>query len=414
MASETDAVTVLEGGGYTCYNSGELHKMIMMIGASDSGKSSLITLLASLFGIKNIRAIALQKLEANQFSASNLIGKFANLSADNPITRMPDPAFIRELVAEDPVELEAKFQDSEVKYITAVFWVAAEKFSSIVGATKGFYRRLIAPQFHGPIPKDKQIHPKKLNAHLCAQRDGIITLFNLYFRGVLLREPGRFTESEASKNKIKQYELDGNWFKQFAHDCIKSNKNVYIRKTEVRDIFKLWWLFNINDGDQAKQESKEGKPPASGKLYSELESLFPTMKKSKTHFVGIECNLPAHMVVATAEEEQAMAAIDTDGNPSDHIKELLQKQAEELAADPEAHSQWKDKWVNINNGYEWVDAQYGSNDCDIISVLPSKDPESSPPTTSESSDIDDNSNGLDDEFPEFVTCLLYTSPSPRD
>ena len=355
MASETDAQTMLECAGYIFYPSAKMQKIVTIIGASNSGKSTWMKILVKILSFKLISAITMKQMEKNNFSASDMIGKLANISADEPLQILPDPSLVKKISGSDVIQTEAKFESSVVTLLETLCWLSAENWHKVKDATPGYFRRLIGPRVYGAIPEMKVKDQNELVDYIHEQVDGIVTLFCFNYRLVEHRTPKRFTESQASKDEIERYRKGNDWFQQFASDCITEAPTNYVKTTDVRDIWRDWFLFNINDGDQEKQNDPRNRPPSARKLNEKLQELYPKVKKTRTHFYGLECSLPPEMAVSDANVDN-VSMVDSDTHKQKALEhyENLEKYSNE-------YSKWKEKWVNINNCLDWIEWKYGDN-----------------------------------------------------
>ncbi len=88
-----------------------LQKAILLLGESGSGKSVFLAALIAFLGRANVSTVPLQKLEDDQFAASMLIGKLANLFADLPSQHLETSSVFKSITGGDLISGEFKFRD---------------------------------------------------------------------------------------------------------------------------------------------------------------------------------------------------------------------------------------------------------------------------------------------------------------
>jgi putative DNA primase/helicase len=73
-----------EMAGWLMLPETSIQKAVLLIGDGANGKSVFLTLLEDFLGEHNVSSVTLHKLEINNFAASRLVGKLANICADLP------------------------------------------------------------------------------------------------------------------------------------------------------------------------------------------------------------------------------------------------------------------------------------------------------------------------------------------
>jgi putative DNA primase/helicase len=83
------------------------------VGPTDSGKSTLLSLIEALLGIHNVSHATLQEIADNQFAGADLYGKLANIASDLDARVPKSAAKFKQLVGgTDTIRVERKYRDA--------------------------------------------------------------------------------------------------------------------------------------------------------------------------------------------------------------------------------------------------------------------------------------------------------------
>lgn len=150
-----DLLIVQEYVGYCLWKDYPNAKVLLLVGDGENGKSTLIALVESLLGRKNISSRGLQELEMNRFAKADLYGKLANLYADLPDTALGSTGTFKMLTGGDPITAEHKFTASFnfTNYSKLIF--SANKVPEAFEDTTGFFRRWAIVTFPNSFSGDK-------------------------------------------------------------------------------------------------------------------------------------------------------------------------------------------------------------------------------------------------------------------
>ncbi|MCD8231936.1 MAG: phage/plasmid primase, P4 family [Clostridiales bacterium] len=138
-----DREMLLQFFGYCLTRDTSQQKFLVLNGEGGTGKSTLIRLLESMVGSRNISNISLTDLQ-QRFASFGLMGKLVNSCADLEIQALEDTSMLKKCLGEDSLRAEQKGKDaiSFKSYAKLIFstnelpLVRSEK-------TNGFYRRLL-------------------------------------------------------------------------------------------------------------------------------------------------------------------------------------------------------------------------------------------------------------------------------
>ncbi len=111
IVNQEDIQTLFEIVGFCLIKRYFIHKAIMQVGDTHSGKSTFQKLLCKLIGERNITHQPLQTLIKERFASSQLYGKLINCFADLPNNALKYTGFFKALTGEDTISAERKFKD---------------------------------------------------------------------------------------------------------------------------------------------------------------------------------------------------------------------------------------------------------------------------------------------------------------
>jgi len=106
-----DWLVLFEIIGYTLYPNNDFKKAIMIIGKTDTGKSTYLNYLISILGIENISTLRLQDLSSeNRYALADLYHKLANIRADLPTKIVKETGLFKEGTGGDYIRGERKYE----------------------------------------------------------------------------------------------------------------------------------------------------------------------------------------------------------------------------------------------------------------------------------------------------------------
>jgi putative DNA primase/helicase len=146
-----------EESGYILAPGNWLKTAFFWVGESDTGKSTLQSILRGVIGTKNVTAVSLQSLSDNRFASSGLYNKLANFFADLSSRVVRDTGTFKMLTgATDEVPAEKKFQPAFSFVNSAKLFFSANEMPPVPAADDAFYRRWIISDFPIRVPIDRQ------------------------------------------------------------------------------------------------------------------------------------------------------------------------------------------------------------------------------------------------------------------
>lgn len=204
VPNEDTRKVVQEMLGYSISGFNNAKKAFILLGGTDTGKSTLLNLISDLVGIKNISTVPFQQL-GGKFSTALLYGKTANICADLSNIAMEDDSVFKQLTGGDMVEGEFKGKDGFTFENKAKLVFSTNELPQNYGDRSGaYYNRLILIPIDQQIPKEKQ--DTNLNEKLTNEIDYI---FMWALKGLerLISNNMIFTQSKEVDQQMKDYKI---------------------------------------------------------------------------------------------------------------------------------------------------------------------------------------------------------------
>lgn len=213
---------------------------LMLIGPSNSGKSTLLNFIRTMLGDENTESIPLQKLADNDFTAVKLVGKIANIFADLDTSESKSVGTIKTLTGDDRNYVEEKNQVgfSTPNYARLIF--SANSYPTVKNADDAFYDRakiiICANKFTG----SKEDHTIK---HRLEQPNNLSAALLRAFQGLQrLKAQNGFTASQAMRDANEDYRRYADVVVGFLRQC-RYDQRYRTPKTTLYAAFKEFCIF---------------------------------------------------------------------------------------------------------------------------------------------------------------------------
>jgi len=228
--------------GYCLYRDYHIQKAFMFLGNGANGKSTVLNLLKTMLGSKNVSSLSLQELCENRFAPANLHTKLVNIYPDLPDKTLTKTGMFKILTGGDPISAEQKFKShfNFINYAKLIF--SANKLPETRDDTNAFFRRWEFINFPNTFYGDK-CNPRILEKLITDKE--LSGLFNWSLTGLrrLLRN-GRFTNSSGVDEMREKYQRLSSPVASFVMDCIEIRPEKYIIKDELYDCFVEYCVKN--------------------------------------------------------------------------------------------------------------------------------------------------------------------------
>jgi len=232
------AVLLGEFCGYALTARTDLRKAALLIGATRSGKSTLITLMTNLLGDLH-QKIDMSQIDPgkNRFMTANLLGKRLVTDTENPAgSVLPDAPFKTIVGGSDLIT--AEFKGKQIFHFTneaKIMW-GMNIEPRILDRSGAVYNRILPILFPRTIPENELI--ADLDEKLKAELPGIFLWFVSRYK--ILSKRGYFILPKRSQEWLEQYEKDQDHEAQFLKECCIRDSQAGIKAMALQRCYVDW------------------------------------------------------------------------------------------------------------------------------------------------------------------------------
>ncbi len=231
----------------------DLKSSAWLVGAPDSGKSTLIAFLRSLMG--NLHAtIDLNQLATNRFLLAGIVGKRVVTFTEADTTAfLPDALYKAMVGGTDEIYVDVKNKPGISFVPTAKFWWAMNGAPRINDRSGATFNRLQVITFDKTVPKEKRI--ANLGALLNQEKAGVFNILIAAYRRLMTT--GKFTYSERSQAWREQYQRENDTEMMYATEQLEYKPEERIGGQELYDDYRHWCERNGFKPKNITQVAKE-------------------------------------------------------------------------------------------------------------------------------------------------------------
>lgn len=223
------------------------HKILVLTGEGENGKSTWTTVLRNLAGEGNYCASFLKDLE-KEGNRQALDGKLFNICAEVPKKAAFNSTTIKALSAGDPVDVRRLYSNPYTMRNRAKLIFACNQLPDSEDTTTGFFRRFIIVPFNAVFTDADPDFDPMVEEKLQGELSGI---FNRVFDGYKrLYTNRRFTASRTSTDAMIQYQLDIDSCRRWVKDHLLITDINEISKdefTSLKEIYMHYAMTQKND-----------------------------------------------------------------------------------------------------------------------------------------------------------------------
>ena len=170
-------------------------KAILLLGGGSNGKSTFLAALSAFWGLTNVSAVSLHKLESDRFSVARLVGKLANICADLPSSHLAGTSVFKALVGGDRLQAEYKYRDpfEFVPFARLVF--SANYPPRSTDASDAFFRRWLVMTFARTFAGGEEIRDMAARLESPSELSGLLNRDLRAYKGI--QESGGLIESRS-------------------------------------------------------------------------------------------------------------------------------------------------------------------------------------------------------------------------
>jgi putative DNA primase/helicase len=225
----------------------KLERFVVFAGESQSGKSTLLSLIERFIGKENCSHVSLHALNRDKFAVADFQGKMVNIDEELASSGVSDLNRLKALTSyKTQIRVERKFKeafdiDSYAKIIFAV-----NQPPMLWEASKAIWKRLIKVNF--PREFDKNTRDPKIEEKLFSpgELSGLLNLAIVFLKR--LRENGDFSYTSDTDEVQMSYLRQSNPIPYFFDECMETVSAQYPDerplKAELFRRFKEWCAVN--------------------------------------------------------------------------------------------------------------------------------------------------------------------------
>ena len=226
--------------GYLFYPMPIFNKCFIIFGNKDNGKSKFLDTLTHMLGSNNVSHLEIKQLN-EQFSLSMLTGKMANLGDDISGEYIPDTSIFKKIITGESIKVDKKYQHATNQRFTAKHIFCTNEIPRFKDPTGAIKKRVCIIHFDndfglGSPSRDITIIDK------LTKQENIEALISLGLTGLerVLRN-GQFTETEATRKALEEFDLENNPIKAFYKDYAEEeNKEYWFIGKDTHDVYYLY------------------------------------------------------------------------------------------------------------------------------------------------------------------------------
>lgn len=210
-----------------------IDRMWFLYGASaGNGKSTFLSMLTNAFSpdYNRISSVPPKKLAANNFAASDMYGKIANLVDDLPDEYIEDAGALKSIVSGQAITIERKGKDGFSGVITAPLIFGSNHFPRFREHGNSIMRRMMIIPFNHNFTSDSEALPAYEVDNMLRSDEVREYVLKLALEGVkqVKDNKGKPTPNDLVERALKNFETTndplGTYLKDFnAQDIIKRN-----------------------------------------------------------------------------------------------------------------------------------------------------------------------------------------------
>lgn len=225
--------------GYCLVPDNDQKKALLLLGETDTGKSTILFVLTYLLGDINCSNVPLQYLSNPQYTPL-LINKMVNIDADVNRNAGDYEREFKIITSGEPVTCNQKHIPTFKFIPKCKIVLAANIFPKITDHSSAFYQRLIL------IPCDRRFSEEEKNRKLHGQlKEELSGIYNWAIEGLhRFKKRGMFAQYEFMKYAVKELEDENNPINGFFDDHIEVQFGMEVEKGELFEKYKEWAMQN--------------------------------------------------------------------------------------------------------------------------------------------------------------------------
>jgi putative DNA primase/helicase len=229
---------MMEFIGYMFYPRYEpIQAFLMLIGKGGDGKTTFANYLSNLLVKSNVAHVPIENLtddKSNNFSLSELYGKWLNIHADISKAFIRNPSALKNLTGNDDINAPVKNQKDVIFKNHAKLLFIGNEEPSFSDTTEGFRRRVFIMTFNRIDDFKNQFSMDKIK-----QERGKFVYTCIYYAKKAM-DKGEFTETSSIKTTRNKWLSDNDLVQQFLDDNYIQEEGSKISQDNLYQDYREW------------------------------------------------------------------------------------------------------------------------------------------------------------------------------
>jgi len=267
--------TLQEFLGYTLtWPSDDYEKILLILGNTDTGKSTLVEVIEELYGESTITKLSFPQIGSDRaFHVSNLKDAVLNIDTDMEDKDIKRKSRVKKVVSKEELYVEEKGISGYNMKSNANHLVTSNNAPDDKDATDAYYNRFLTLTATNRVPEEEK---DRSLAEKLTSNENLQWLLNWSLKGLeRLKEQNRFTHNPTEYETKELWDQFGNSVQKFISDQVIKDRDDgrNIKTIDLYEAYQLWV------DEQIEEEVTRNK-------FISLASDHPIMHKSKAMIPG--------------------------------------------------------------------------------------------------------------------------------
>jgi putative DNA primase/helicase len=199
--------------------------------------------MVSLLGDQNISNVSLQRIAANRFATSSMLGKILNAYGDLDIESIEQTGMIKQIISHEHIMIEKKNRNAFSSKIPIRLLYSANRLPEFPNADDAIFRRFWVVKFPIVIPPEKR--DIKLLEKLCTpeEKSGFMNILIENAHQIVKRD-FKFTHYQDLEKTKQIWREKSDSISAFVEAEIVVSPNSMIKTTDMYGFYRKWCMEN--------------------------------------------------------------------------------------------------------------------------------------------------------------------------
>lgn len=222
--------------GYCLLPSVPYKKALMLLGESNTSKSTFLRAVEQLFRGEDIAHVSPERLQRNRFASANIEHKMVNIVDELDDHQLKQTDQLKQAISGDPMTAERK-HEQQYRFTPRCKHIFASNMALKVPRSEdAFWRRWITIEFENQIPKDDQTPTDEMQSTFDQEAPGIL---NWALEGVdRLQSQEQFTSTRTPDETHQLWTEFGDVLSEFIEVAIETQSESYVFTADLYDHYK--------------------------------------------------------------------------------------------------------------------------------------------------------------------------------